>query len=397
MQQGLQSDKRCNATYTTSATSVTNPSGAEHNERSASRRAGGILWLDAGCLRLLHCGVPLRCVVETVRRQQRADCADHLRDAGDASCGRGFVWFAGGSLWTARSADVQRDLFFADRIALRICAEFYGVFYFAGAVWHWHGRRVGRGRVTGYGSGAAQMARRAERHSAEWIFRGVFAGGNGHTVSAAAVGLARHVLDWRGAGIAGAVHPDEGAGIAGVERAQGGDDRRRVARGGEELEALRLSCGADDVHDVPFARYAGLVSGLSARSAWRGASHAREHGDHLQLWRGDWRDYFWAVFAARWAAQEHDGGAGGGAAGDSAVGVQRAAGAAGGWSVPDAGWGAGRMGRDSGTSERVGGGLGARVDAGIGVSVGDLVCFADQLHRVCLARSCGVPVGDRGV
>src|SRR5271155_1144268 len=154
MQQGLQSDKRCNATDTTSATSATNPSGAEHNQRSASRGAGRILWLDAGCLRLLHRGVPLRYVVETIWREQSADCADHYGDAGNASCRRGFVWFAGGSLWTARSADVQRDLFFADRIALRIRSEFYGVFYFAGAVWHWHGRGVGRGRVAGDGGGA---------------------------------------------------------------------------------------------------------------------------------------------------------------------------------------------------------------------------------------------------
>src|SRR5277367_6195337 len=254
MQQGLQSDKRCNATYTTSATSVTNPSGAEHNERSASRRAGGILWLDAGCLQLLHRGVPLRYVVETVRRQQRADCADHLRDARDASCRRGFVWFAGGSLWTARSADVQRDLFFADRIALRVCAEFYGVFNFARAVWHWHGRRVGRGRVTGDGSGAAEMARCTERNFAERILHRIPAGGDGGAISTAALGLARDVLGGCAAGAAGAVYPRQGAGVAGVEGAQGGEHWRCAARGGQELAALRVPGGADDVHDVPLTR-----------------------------------------------------------------------------------------------------------------------------------------------
>src|SRR5262249_21667359 len=151
---------------------------------------------------LLCSGISVRYAGAAIWRHQERDRPYHNRYFGHAPAGGVDLWFIGGPLWSANSADGQRNLFFGHRASLRICTEFHGISDSARAVWHRHGRRVGGGRFAGYGSGAGEMAWRAQRDFAERLFDRVSAGGHCGTVSVADVGLAPDVLDRRTAGVA---------------------------------------------------------------------------------------------------------------------------------------------------------------------------------------------------
>ena len=81
----------------------------------------------------------------------------------------------------------------------------------ARAVWHRHGRRMGRGRFTGDGGGAAALARHSQRNSAGWVLDGLSAGFGRGAFRAAYAGLALDVLAGRAARVVGALHSHESA------------------------------------------------------------------------------------------------------------------------------------------------------------------------------------------
>ena len=110
------------------------------------------------------------------------------------------VWRACRSLWTPHSVDGQRHLLFHYRSGMRFRSQLHRVPDFARPLWHRHGRRVGRGRFAGHGSGAASLARRPQRNFAERLLHRLLAGGHRGAHGAAVLGLASHVLAGRVAG-----------------------------------------------------------------------------------------------------------------------------------------------------------------------------------------------------
>jgi len=74
------------------------------------------------------------------------------------------------------------------------------------------------------------------------------------------LGLAAHVLARRIAGAARAVYKDQGAGVRGLATAPRRLHGRCAAHRGFPMEALRVSCRADDLHDVFVSWHAGPLS-----------------------------------------------------------------------------------------------------------------------------------------
>src|SRR6266851_6054829 len=122
-----------------------------------------------------------------------------------------------GPLRTPRTAHGQRDLFFVDRVVVRLFTELHRFHYFARALRHRHGWRMGRRRVARDGGSAGALARRAQRDSAVWLFDRLPPCRCCRTFPLAALGMAPDVLDWRATCAAGALYPDESAGIGSME------------------------------------------------------------------------------------------------------------------------------------------------------------------------------------
>src|SRR5216684_949246 len=145
------------------------------------------------------------------------------RDTRDAPRGSAALRFACGPLRTPHPADGQRDLFFDDRVDVRFFSKLYSLLHIARFVRYWHGRRMGRWRVAGDGSGAGQVAGNPQRNSAERLFDWIPAGGYCRKIPPARLGMASDVLDWRAARAAGALYPNESSRIGSVETASRGE------------------------------------------------------------------------------------------------------------------------------------------------------------------------------
>ena len=206
---------------------------------------------------------------------------DYYGHAGHAAAGRIAIRIACRPLRPANPLDGQRDLFFDYRAGLRVCAQFYGVPGFAGAVRDWHGRRVGGRCFAGDGISSDQVARNFEWNFAEWLFDRLFTGGDCRTIFVAALGMAADVLDRRVARASGAVYKKQSSGVRSVEATPRGFYRGSVASGCRVVAKISVSGPADDVHDIPVARNAGFVSGLPGRSAQNIRNRSREYRDDL--------------------------------------------------------------------------------------------------------------------
>ncbi len=129
------------------------------------------------------------------------------------------------------------------------------------------GRGVGHWRVAGDGISPAALAGDPFWGITERLLGGVLACRGGGAFCPADVGLAADVLAGRPAGTPGVLYIRACARIGSLEAAsraidgRGAQDRRR------SVEKLPLSCSADDLHDVPFARHAGPVPGFPRERA----------------------------------------------------------------------------------------------------------------------------------
>src|SRR6266478_7477817 len=102
---------------------------------------------------------------------------------------------------------------------MRLFAELYGLPHPAGTFRHRHGRRMGRRRIAGDGSGTGALEGNPQRDFAKRLFDRVFAGGGCREVSLAGLGMATDVLDRRTTCPTSALYSDQSAGIGGLEAA----------------------------------------------------------------------------------------------------------------------------------------------------------------------------------
>src|SRR5229473_4010522 len=126
---------------------------------------------------------------------------------------------------------------------------------------------MGSWRIARDGGGAGTLAGNSQRTLAEWLFDRISLGSDCLEISPARVGMAPYVLDWRAACITCAVHSHESAGIRSMEATPGCEHGPGSAHRCRRVETLCLSRRSHDLHDVPLARNAGSLSGLSERSA----------------------------------------------------------------------------------------------------------------------------------
>src|SRR5712692_5687065 len=120
---------------------------------------------------------------------------------------------AGRSLRPADPADDQCHLFLDHRAAVRIRKYLYPVPGAARSIWDRDGWGVGRWSVAGDGTGAAKMARRAVRDTAERIFDRLSARCDRFPRGFTDPRMAMDVLAGRAAGPSGFVHSHEGSGV----------------------------------------------------------------------------------------------------------------------------------------------------------------------------------------
>src|SRR5208337_3388875 len=200
----------------------------------------------------------------------------------------------------------QRSLFFIDRAGLRLCPELHRISDPSRTVWNRHGRGMGSRRVTGDGSRSAAVARHSQRRPAKRLFDWQLAGCRGGALCSAGLGLAAHVLARRIARASRALYKDQGAGVRGVATAPRRLDGRGAAHGGFAMETLRVSCGADDLHDVFVPWHAGPLSGFSEGSAPAAPRAGCEYRDDLYRGSGGGSDHFWPSLAGAGPAQGND-------------------------------------------------------------------------------------------
>ena len=184
-----------------------------------ARGYGRFSRLDARCLRLLRCDLPVRRAGPVFSCQQGRHRSVRYRYAGDASGRCGDLRHVGRSLRAAAPANGQRHLLLHRRTVERLFPELHCVLYSAPFIRHRNGRRVGRRCLACYGARSRALARRTFRDPAERISDWLPAGRDRRASGATQSWLAGDVLGRRLSGPACALYSDQGTRIGSVAAA----------------------------------------------------------------------------------------------------------------------------------------------------------------------------------